>query len=276
MRWVPGIAALFVLGPIAGALTASVRAADGGPEATALVSANPAMGVLAMLATVVLAAIVAIPTARFVNYRIATWAGAFVLTWGAWRQASLGDLVHVTRPDSPMFALAGEGLLTGLVGVVLATALVMAVPSKDARSPMRTVRGESGWVGFGLCALVTAVVAGAVCWVVVLEPLKGQAIFGAALGSFVGAAAGCWAASFVGVPPREPACFAGLALVATLGPVVAQVILGGEVIGATFAGHMPGFGSVIGLDWLAGGLMGAPAGVAMMEQMVHKHAVPAT
>lgn len=286
MRWTPGILALFAVGPIAGALTAAAHARDGGPEATALVAANPVIGLAGLLAAVFLAALLAIPTARFVDYRIATWTASFVLAWAAWRQASVDELIRVARPHSPMIALALEGLLAGGLGVAIILALNMAAAQRaehgastappPAASPASrlaaALRGESSWAGVALAAAVTAVLTAGVCALLVLEPLKGQAIFGVAVGSFAGAAAGTWASTLLGPATRDTPCFLGIAIAATLTPILAHFMLGDRLLAASFAGTFPGFAAPIGLDWIAGGLMGVPGGVAAAGHLSNKPA----
>lgn len=270
------LSALFVFGPIAGMLMASVRAVDGGVAATPLVSASPMAGVLAALGAVAIALVVGAVAARLLGLAPGMTAAGLIMAWAAWRSGTIEGLVRAEQSGAPLRSLAIEGLLFGVIGVILAAALAMI--SRHDGYGHSGHRAEGGGLRLVLPgkavlpALGVGLLAGAVvAWFLAVSPLKGQAVLSAVCAAVAMAAA----ARLVDL--RTP--MAGLAIpvaaLAVLGPLAGLALAGNGgsvsgVVASVYRGTLAPIANITPLDWIAGGLLGIPMGVAWAGSMMEK------
>lgn len=266
IRWTIYLLALFAFGPVAGALTAWVRAPDGGDQATPIVSTTPLLGVAAALAAVLVALIPAGAAARLVDARAAMIAAGLTLAWPAFRAGSVDGVIRSNGSAGVLRLLSLEGLILGAAGV--AVAVVLAAMHAKAR-------GERNEPLFGPGipqVLVAGVLAGAAAaWLIAQTPLPGQA-FAAAVAAGVAAGA---AGHLVEIRAALPTFAAAIAVLAVLGPWTASVFAvggAGNLLVAGRNGALFPLANLHGLDWISGGLVGIPMGVAWAGSMIDKRA----
>lgn len=217
LKQFPWAIALFVLGPIAGHLTGSLRGADGSHDATILVTTMPVRGVAALVFTLAAALAVGLFGARVNGCRSGLNAAGIVLVWAASQTAAIDEILRRAQSPGPLIPLAIEGLIAGLLVVPLAAVVWQAglgrgtyadahplpadapplrrfitsgpVDSRDVRGEHHSlaaalVRAVTRPAGVGAVAITVA--AGVlVSWLVCQDTLKGQAIFAAALTGIV-------------------------------------------------------------------------------------------
>lgn len=279
LRWVMLLGALFVLGPIAGHLINTLRAPDGSTNATPLVSTSPAMGIVDVVVVMALALGIGVVSGRVFGPRLGLRTAGFVVAWAAWLTGTIDAILRRTQDAAPMWTLAIEGVVAGAMG--LAVFLMIVAVSRPHNEPERTEFARSSLgdlrrmasVG-ALVALVGAVVGGGVvAWIVAFEPLKGQTVMAAFLGGIAAAAIGRLA---VGVVDREAPVavyFIAIVVLAIASPASAALVAGSDaaLIDASYDGTMFPLGFIMPLDWLAGGLLGVPIGLAWVGSMLDKH-----
>lgn len=286
-RWTIYFAALLVVGPLAGSLTAALRTPTGSTEATALVSSSPILGLGAAVAAVVLAGLVGLVAVRLVNVHSGMTAAGLVLAWATWRTGTVDELIRAARSDAPLVRLAFEGGIFGILGVALAALLVAAARPSDPEAPAEPPprkgmkprppaadaslrerlrrafpRAEAAaGIGAGLLAGAAA------AWLIAQEPLKGQALAAAVVGGV--------AAGVVGrlVDSRTPILgfFIAMATLAIAGPITGMLIAPrGGAFAAVNTGTLFPLAVPLPLDWIAGALLGIPLGAAWAASMVEK------
>lgn len=281
LRWAPGLLALFVLGPIAGAMVGMLDGMDGGPDASLLVNTSPALGFGVLLGVFAIAGLSSLIASRFVGFRLATWAAGYIFAWAAYAATDVPNLLRSQPTDAgaPWIMLAVEGLLCG----VLAAGLMigMLIVSKDRPEPgsesprawlMGLAKSKSEWAGAGAGLVVGALVA----FLVNMDPTKGQALLAAVVAGAAAGAAGAYVGSFLGETPREPILAVGFCLLAVVGPIMGMILMGSDALNAANDGSLAGAPAMIGLDWAAGLFMGLPAGVALVESTVEQTAKATT
>ena len=278
-RWSVHLLALVALGPLAGLLVASLRAADGGPDATLLVCTTPAAGLLAGIGALAIAGLIAIVGARLVDARAGLFAAGIVLAWAAARSGRVDIILMHTQSSAPLVRLALEGVLVGAGSVLIAiVAYAVGKPSAqtgdapDARPPLGAALAGSfrrAVAGPGLLvALPVAIVAGgAGAWLIAATPMKGQTIGAAVAAGVLAGAAGRVADQR---SPAQMLCLA-IAILAALGPLSAFVFQrGANPVDAAYAGSLFALARIAPLDWVAGGLIGVPIGVSWAGSMIDK------
>ncbi len=274
LRWAPGLLAIFVLGPIAGALVGMLRSPDGGPDASLLVNTSPVMGLGALVGVFAIAGVCGLIASRIVGYRLATWAVGYVLAWAAYRSADVPNLIRSQTEGAPWITLAIEGLLCGVLAAGLLIAMLKCSNDRSAKlgsgdSLASAMRAPSTWVGLA----ASLIAGGVVAHLVNMDPIKGQAIFAAVMAGVAAGGAGAYISSFVGESPGEPVLAIGFCLLAVLGPIAGLILYGSDgALNAANKGHLLGPSAMLGLDWAAGLFMGLPAGVALVESTVEQTA----
>jgi hypothetical protein len=292
LHWSLVALALFVFGPLAGSLTGSLRAADGGPAATLLVCTTPAKGVLVALGVMALAAVPGLIAARLVGVSSGMMAAGLTLAWASWRTGTVDEILRVAQSDRPLWTMAGEGALVGVLGILLAATIVAAgkpdhgfgdqeagpadaagPPASTATVPVRLAGSlKLGFSGHGVgVGLPAAIAAGAgAAWLIAIEPNKGQCVVAACLAGLAAAAVGRV------VEYRTPAVtlFLAMAVLAIVGPISAAFIQR-DVVGASLAGNLFHLSYLIPLDWTAGALIGIPLGASWAASMIDKRVAPA-
>lgn len=254
LRWTIYLLALFVFGPLAGMLTGSLRATDGGPDATLLVNATPAMGILVGLGAVAIALAVGIGAALLLGAQPGMTATGLVLAWSAWRTGDVLELIRTAHSAAPLRSLALEGLLFGLLAIVVASA-VTAVGRRLHTESARRLFGEKP-----LPVLAVGLVAGAIAaWLVAVTPLKGQAVISGVAAGIFAAAAG----RLVDPQAPIPILAAPVFLLAALAPLSGFLVRGhADVVHAAYAGALFPTANITPLDWIAGAFLGVPFGIS--------------
>lgn len=294
IKQLPWILALFVLGPIAGSLTGSLRAPDGSSQATLLVSTAPALGILAGAVTLVFALAVGLFASHLNGCRSGLNAAGIVVAWAAAQTATLDAILRRTQSPAPLIPLAIEGLVFGLCLVPVVALIWRAGLGKGqhgelhplpANSPSllayltanpwgpqglreeheslgaALVRALTRPAGIGAIGVTVAVGIG-VTYLVCQDTLKGQAIFGAALAGIVAVPLGRLAGESLKEQPPIASFAIGFAVLGLVGPLVAKFLHAGDLIPALYAGKLAGVASPVTIDWAAGACIGLPIGEA--------------
>jgi hypothetical protein len=261
LRWTSSLTALFVVGPLAALLVVGLRAADGSRDVTLLLSRDPVKGLACGAAVLVIAGIFALVVARLVTRGTAAATAGLVVVWSAWQLGTVDAVGKAALGGNPMVRLAIEGLLVGLAGVAIA-----AIAESQGKTTRRGV-GEvlvkpltetATWASIGAGVLVGALAT----WFVGYQALKGQAIAAATIGAVGAGAAAHLTALTMGKEPRAIAGYISIALLAAIGPLAAMMWHGGGLEAALRAGPggLLGVAVPISLHWVAGMLLGVPAG----------------
>jgi hypothetical protein len=289
IRWSFYLAALLVLGPLAAGLLGRLRAPDGGPDFSPLVSMTPGEGLLYAFLALLIAAIVAFPTARICGLRPGLTAAGLVMAWAAWQTGTVEGMIRTAQSGGPLVTQAIEGAVLAGLGLLLTVGLSIAAIHEfpTGRRPHPTqaesaaadpnTRGASGIgatiIGLftgkgGLLAIPAAVVAGGiVAALVAATGLKGQAVMAAVFGSLAAAAV----ARLVDIRASYPQMFLAVLTLAVVGPLTGLAAgAGPAVVRASYAGELFPLAHIAAMDWLAGGLLGLPLGAAWASSMVEK------
>ncbi|TVQ63192.1 MAG: hypothetical protein EA378_02560 [Phycisphaerales bacterium] len=285
LRWVIPIFALFVLGPMGGALVGSLRAKDGSGEVTLLLSSGVLGGLFAWFGVGVLTLGAGVCGAVLADRRTGLVSAGLVLAWAAYRAGAMGRVLAL-EPGG-LILLVVEGVL--VVGLVAGVATALGVvgrerslpadrvvhPEAEAGSPAARAaaiwKDPSALVGLGVTAAVCLVMA----YLLVRSDMRGQAVLGAVIGAIVGGAVGGLATSAVsGRRPSVAPLITGAAFAGALGPIVAMVMTR-DVQSSAITGELPGFAWTQPLDWAAAGLLGVPIGVRWASGRIEKQAAEA-
>lgn len=274
LRWLIPLTALFLLGPIAGYLTSSVRAPDGGPEASLLVSAAPMRGMLVGVGVLLIAGIAGGVGARLIGNRSGLFCAGLVLAWAAWGTGRIDAIIGRTQSASTLYTIALEGALVGLLGIALAFAIMKIPTIKPARTDSGHHHLPEEPHGFTDKALPVAMLAAvAACGVAVFliaqDSLKGQTFAAAAIGSVFAAAAGRVASQHVSCV----VFFAAIAVLMAASPAAATFVHSGSegVTKAALANELFRLARPLPLDYLAGAFIGIPIGLSWAGSMIEKH-----
>lgn len=272
LRWTFPLVALFVVGPAAGLLIASLRDLDGGTDATPLTSALPMMGLVVGLGVLALAGVLGAIAARLVGLGSGMTVTGFVLAWAAWRTGNVERIVLAWDSDRPLWRLAIEGAILGVAGVGIA--LGLCAVSRDrggagARgresdpSPLTHLRDAVLGEGAPLGLAVALVGGGVGAWLVAVSGLKGQTIWAALLGVLLGTTAARVAEH------RTPVLtfFIAIAVLATLGPISGEVMASTPIVDQARRGTIFALALPTPLDWLAGAFLGVPIGLGWAAAM---------
>lgn len=264
-RHVLTVLSLAAIGPMAGSLVGGLRLPDGAVGATALTSESPVRGLVLLSISLLVAGATGVVASRIRGWRHGMLCAGFVVAWVAWRQATIEETLIHARDGGPLVRLAIEGAFAGGA----ACAIGWAVRAADRRK-RRGGEAEGEWSAVTVGVIAAAAVATVGAHVVAVEPLKGQAVFAAFVGSVLAGGASWLAMGGEGGGRREPparrvmAPLVGIALVAAGGPVAA-VVVHGTGLGAAeaaFAGRILRVATVGPSDWAAGALLGVPVGMA--------------
>ncbi len=272
IRWGLMLAAVFAVGPVAYMLVGTLSGADGGRGHTTLVSQTPAMGLLRGLLAVLLCCGFGLLVRRLVTPRWAYFCAGLALAWAAYGTGTLTEVLRAEPGDKTLWMLAVEALVLGLP--VAAFAWLALPHSPLAKPPAWSNRAKPGLgdpqpVVVGTVAFLIAI-AGAVvgAWLMAQHLMKGQTIAAAMVGGLIGAMAG-----HIAAPTAPPWAFvAGIVAVAVAGPAVATFVekSGPDLLQASFTASVIPPLRVLPLDWLAGGLIGVPLGLAFAAGFVDK------
>ncbi len=274
MRWIFYFAAMFIVGPIAGSLVASLRAADGGLDATLLVNTSILNGLLVGVAVFIMAGAMGAGAARLTDSRAGLSTAGLVLVWAAWRGGRVDELIRTAESAAPLWSLAAEGAIFGAAAIVTA-ALIMLVARKNPDRPdtERPARFKNLLIdavagsGVPVAVLTVTLVTAAIVWWLVFSEYKGQAILAATFAMVVGVTAGRVASH---VSP--PHCFfLAVVVLAVLGPTVGALAQGGNIQQVTYMSDLLPIARLTPLDWIAAGFLGGPLGLAWASSLIQRH-----
>ncbi len=281
IRWVFLLGALFVVGPLASRVTAGLTAADGSQHTSLLVASSVSEGAFATFAVFALTALIVLPGAAIAGPRRGMLLACFCLAWASWTTGSVDQIIRSLRGQSPVGMLVVEGVLVGGLMLVLVLA-ILRVGRVQERGPdgldfpggrgsvIANLRGMASLGGVvGLAAAV--VLGGLVAWIFAIEPLKGQAVFAAVLGS-IAAGAGAHMASVTVAGEDHPAPavtgFLAAAILGIVGPIAMGAMGGDDLRQVAYAGDLFALGHILPLDWAAGAMLGVPIGVTWARSML--------
>lgn len=290
IRWTIYLIALFVAGPAAGALVGAVHAVDGGP-ASPLVSASPGLGLASAIGAMVIALVLGLVASKVLGLGAGMTAAGLVVAWTAWRTADVEQLLRTAQSGKPLKMLAVEGVVLGILGLVIALSCWLASGKQDASElsssgasyAAKKVGGVEGrLLGMGAALLlkkifggkggpasiaVGLIAGGLAAWLIAATPLKGQAVFAAIAAGAFAAAAG----RLVDFEAPVPAMFFPILILAAVGPLSGLVMSGtGGVLAASYKGTLFPLANISPLDWIAGGLLGIPMGTSWAGSMIEK------
>ncbi len=264
IRWTAVALAAFVVGPVAGWLTGSLRAPDGAADATALLSTSPALGLVSTLAAVLLAVAYGHIVAKLQNFKWGMLCAGLIVAWAAWQSGRADAVIRRVQAPSALWLLAIEGLIYGFIGVVATYFIVRASDNRAAG-----VDGDEGTQQDSMKAAGVAVLAGAVvAWGVARSEMVGQTFGAAVAAGIVGTLVG----RVVGHRACVPASMLACPILAAASPAIGAVMHGQSVTEALYRGELFALARIMPLDWLAGMLIGVAVGVSWAGSMVEKHA----
>jgi hypothetical protein len=278
-RWSSRAVSLLVLGPAAAWAIGRVVGLDGSDDRTLLTGASLAAGLFGVafvgLCTVLASAV----GARLADRHEGLLNAGFVLSWAAW---SGGDLVEVFRlaPESATLArLAGEGglMLLAVLAAMLVADRLCRRAAKDEGLAL-SVGDLTGAVKYkaGLPVLGVSLAAGMACaWLFARYGGAGQGLGAAFLaGLGAGVVGSLVFQSVVKEDRAAPAgstgilvpAVVGVMLGAVVGPLVGLAVPGaGKLMAGVAQGDLPGWVLVSPSGWMAGALLGVPAGISFLK-----------
>jgi hypothetical protein len=277
LRWALFFVSALVLGPLAGSMTASLRAADGGRHASLLVNDSMVMGVLVGLGVFALALVAGVGAARVAGVRHGFLCAGLTLAWAAWGTGQVDRILHRTLSASTMYTLSAEGLLVGALSVGLGAVIILLAqqpkPDPSLAPPTshhhaaetRTLFDKATPMALGASLLAGAIIA----WLVAQDTLKGQTFAAAAFAGMFGATAGRLAA-----PTSSSLTFiAAIALLGIASPAIATFMHPAAMgpTRAALAGTLFPLARPLPLDWAAGAFVGIPLGLSWATSLVEKH-----
>lgn len=255
--WIVVALAVFLIGPLAGLMTASLHGTDGGPDATLLVSQRPALGIGVAAGIAVLALLTGYAGTRLASANVGLASAGVVLLWASARTGRVDTIIAIQRA-SPLPTFILEGLLVALLALVVVQVIRRADPN-DRTEP---ALGRAAW------ALAAGLIgAGLTAWVVAVEPTKGQTIAAAIGAGIMGSAIARMV--LLSIPPHLVLVLP--AILAVAGPL-ATTVVADDVVTQSLDGTLFRLGWIPPLDWLAGALIGIPVGMAWTESVVEQHA----
>lgn len=278
IKWTIILAALLLVGPIAGRFVGSLRGSAGGTDTTPLLSVSIATGLLNAGVAIGLAGLMGIGGARLFGSKTGLTVTGLVLAWAAWSTGSLDALIAQVGPkqvQGMFIRLALEGLIFGLAGLAIAYLIFKA--GSDADERILQAKGQSAKYEPDSSAVLMSLIAatalaGLVVWWIAFQPLKGQAIFAVIAGAIAAAAAAHLMAPHLPSRVSAMTAFAAIVILAVAGPVsVFFLKSGGTGLRAAAAGAMSHLAHPVGLDWVAGAFLGIPIGLSWSGSMVEKH-----
>lgn len=187
--WIVRVLSLCVFGPIAGALMGSLRAVDGSPYATVLVSESVMGGLFALFGVFFLAMIAGIIATKAVSLREGVLNLGLVLGWGAWGAGEVGEALRSAPESASIVKLAVEGVLVLVLSVWMLVVLSKAAKGNgESDSCVRLDRSVFGGMIQQLPVTLMLIGVGAIAsmfmvWLQVQTDLSGQAVWGGFIGA---------------------------------------------------------------------------------------------
>ncbi len=265
-RWVVLTASLLGGGSLSGWLWARiVHAGDGGPAASALVSVSPALGLGALLAVFLIAAVFAALGSRLCTPRVGLACAGFSLVGAAWMSGSVMDLMRWAPAPDALWRLAAEGAIAAILAVVVA-ALVNSIGGSDRRDGADPPASAQGALGFCIALAVGA----AAAWVIARETTKGQTIAAGIFAGFIGATV----ARVTATRSSLLAIASGVGMLAVIGPILGGVLSSADAIRAIYEGRFIPLARPMPLDWIGGMFVGLPLGLTWAASFDKRLAQP--
>lgn len=284
--WGCTLVVLFVLGPIAGTLMGDLRGADGLTAVTPMTSSSVVSGLAKAIAVLGIAAGAGLLGSRLFHARDGMTFAGLVVAWAAYRTGTPDSLLRHTQSAACLWQFSAEGLILGLLGVLVCVFVVSASRGEGGDSERlstnrsRAERDAESWTmqatAVAAAAGAGAVVGGVVAWLVAVESQKLQTIAAAACaGIAAGATAQLVISAMPGsVPSYRRTLVAGalaMTFLAAIGPVASLAFHGSAgVLRAAYSGNYFGLASPLALDWVAGALLGLPLGLSWSGSMIEK------
>ncbi len=256
VAWIPALTAALVLGPVAGILAAQLTDPAGGPHATLLVTQTPLLGAACAIGVGLLASLAGLLGVRIGTPNVGLLCAGIVLTWASVRSGRVDEIIAVSR-DSPFYRFVLEGLLTALVALLLIE-VIRRFRRQTPPEPSLLLSARA--LGAGLVA------AAFTAWLFAVDAAKGQTIAAAAASGVLGAAIARMV--LVSIPPRIIVVIPGV--LAIVSPLLAELTTE-DAVRASFEGTLFRLAWITPLDWLAGGLLGIPLGLAWTDSIADSH-----
>jgi hypothetical protein len=283
LKWVVVLAALFAGGPLAASFVAPLRLTDGSHAASLFTDGSSSSGLLAGFGVLALASVMGLASGRLVARDMGLTVAGLVVAWAAWRFSTVDRAASRIGGQGMLATLSIEGLLIGLFGAGMALAISLVARERLSKWEAigHYVESESRGAEFPigtlvLSGLVGLLAGGFAVWLVATEALKGQCVMAAVIGGVAcGAASQLFASTArfhlgVVVPMLAFAVLAGIA------PIVTMYVHGKNIVEVAMGGDLFALGKPGPFDWLAGGLLGVPIGIAWANSMLEKEPASAT
>jgi hypothetical protein len=277
LRWAIPLLALFVLGPLALLLTASLRAIDGSGEASLLVGRSPTQGLLMGVGAILIALVVGVVGARLLGARRGLFSAGLVLAWAAWGTGHVDKVLGQTNSSQTLWMFAAEAALLTLLGGACAWVILKIKPKPitfNAQAPIEirpepsSLLDSSALPAIGASLLAAALVA----WLLAFDTQKGQTIGAAIIAAMIGTMVARMVSQSV-----SPALFvAAVGVLGIVGPAAATFIhpSASGPARAALAGTLFALARPMPFDWLAGAMIGVPLGLAWAGSLVEKQEKP--
>lgn len=275
IRWGLYIAALVVVGPIAGALM-DLSSASNGAAGTALVTTSPVLGVIALVLGAALALGLGSLAAWRCGLRPGLTCAGIVFCWMAGMSSGLTETIAAAG-HGPWLALVLEGTLVAVCLLALGVAIALAA-QKHKPAPGEHVTPQSAEAMQSehaltlnprvLVAVAIAALGGAAAaWVLAVTDIRGQVIAAAAISAI---AIGL-IIKLVDIKTPAIAALAAAGVLAIVSPAYALATVNPDTaLAAAYAQTLPGLVLVTPLDWAAGVLLGTPIGLAWAASILKR------
>lgn len=278
-RWTARGISLLVLGPLAAWGGGLVRAPDGTEAASLLTGGAIGEGVLALVLVLGAVCVAAVIGGRLGDRHESLLNMGFVLAWVAWTGGRMEEVFRLSPGSGPLVWLAIEAALMALMVIgVMVLSDRLGRRSREAEGLDLSVEGMLGALRFkaGVPVLLLAAGIGLVsAWLFARYGGAGQGVGSAFLGGVIGGVFASQAYESLAKDQKKaplgstgilvPALL-GVLLAAVLAPLVGMVKPGaGRLPEGVARGTLPGWVLVSPAAWMAGGLLGIPAGVSMLR-----------
>jgi hypothetical protein len=187
----------------------------------------------------------------------------------------MDDILRAAPSSATLWWMAVEGLIFGLLAVGMC-ALIVGVARRSADGApvgdekvevrVKSAFRELAKPGNAIPIAIAVVVTGLLSWWLVVSELKGQAVLGVTLAILAGVAAGRVAAFHT--PPQV--FMVAIVVLAVAAPACTAAIQGGNLLEVTYQNRLWPIARPVPLDWIAGGLLGAPIGLAWAASLVER------
>jgi hypothetical protein len=265
LRWMTFLLALLLIGPLIGRLAGIPRGLDGDLRAAPILTHAPVKGMALALLAVALTGAYACLTARRVGVAAGMNAAGVIFGWCAWNGGTIDSLLRASPGPGTLARLSLEAAVLSVAALVVVRVLVRISSDAESLGNARVLT-----ISNAVSALAAVLVGAVSVALIAFEPLKGQAVFAALVGAIAVGAVTQLGAAGTGrfVPMLVP--FAALAVLAVVAPLVAIQWHGSTLVEASRAGTLLGLAAPHGFDWLCGGFLGVPVGVAWAESMMER------